>query len=137
MVGQADAGNPTPGLPAVIFKVSDRWGNSVLLYEREWQHIRKFHPETAKRQGNISQALIAPTLVSESTIDPDSLIFDRYNDPGQSSRILRVVVRYENKVLIEAGKTIGSVETAYGPTTADTGNVGKVIYFSGTGRHAE
>jgi hypothetical protein len=137
MATEPESRHSTPGLPAVIFKAADRWGNVVVLYDREWQHIRKFHPEMAKRLDDIPQAFTAPTLVSESTVDPNVLIFDRYNDSGPSSRIIRIVVRYENRVMIETGKTIGTVTTAYGPTTADTGNVGKVIYFAGIARHTE
>ncbi len=134
MQGEAHA---TPGLPEIVFKERDKWGNPVLLYEREWQHIRKFHPEMLKVLGALPAVLVDPSLVSESTIEPNTLIFDSYNILGGSDRILRVVVRYEKRELIEEGKTLGSVATAYGPTTAATGNVGKVIYFSGIRRSTE
>ena len=136
MAGPRDPGQPEPESGCVA-KTSDHWGNSVVLGHDQWAHIRRFHPEMANRLKEICETVASPNLISESTIDPEALIFDGYNRWGSSSRIIRVVVRYADRGKAESGSAFGSIGTAYGPLTADTGNVGRVVYFAGLRRRTE
>lgn len=116
------------------FQTADFWGNTVTLSESTWTHILRGHPDMSGHSEAIEKAVKEPTIVSESTTDSEALIFDGYNMMRPSSRIVRVVVRYECRDNVKSGSTNGLVATAYGPLTASTGNVGTIIYFSGAAR---
>ena len=121
----------------IIFKTSDYWGNGVSLPHGTWDHVLRSHPEMRDKLDLIGEVVTNPHLISESSIQKNTLIFDGYNRVPQSSRIMRVVVRYEDRTAVESGSTNGNITTAYGPLTADTGKLGKVIYFAGLQRHSK
>lgn|ERR1039457_4480974 len=118
----------------LLFQVSDVFGNTVSLTLDRWRYIQK-HPELRGRDEALRAVMRQPTMVSQSSEMEQRFIFDGYGLLAPTSNIVRVVVQY-NTSDIKKGSGAGKVITAYGPLHAGTGNVGKLIYFSGTARRS-
>ena len=119
-----------PGLPAQpVYSGPDRYVNSVVLHQSTWDFICVKHPEMRGREKNVIDVIQQPDLISEGDRG-GRYVLDGYGRIENRSNIVRVILDL-NGAEIHLGGGSAEVVTAYAPKTANTGNLGSVIYFSG------
>ena len=80
-----------------IFRVTDKWGDEIVLTEEDWHRITTKRPGVDGYVEHVRQTLEAPTMVFEGRYE-DSKVFYKKGlldeDPLYRSCYVAVVVRY-------------------------------------------
>jgi hypothetical protein len=116
---------------ALIFSVTDYWGNLVELSEQTWSvHIcaPEGHPQMIGYENLVKQILRSPYEVRSSTQAPTGAVFISHPQDGPSPEGIRAVVNYKSRAF-QKGSTTGIVTTAYPVDLAryPTPKIGRVL----------
>jgi hypothetical protein len=107
----------------------DFWGNQVHCTADHWTgHIidpLDGHPELTGREHEVAKVIRDPEIIRPSTKTGKAFAFERVT----SADTIRVIVYYEDASCIKAGRTFGTVGTAYPVDAAYySSQVGAPIY---------
>jgi hypothetical protein len=95
-----------------IFRVVDRWGDEIVLTQRDWDRITTKRPGVDGYVGQIRETLERPSIVYEGRYE-DSKVFYRKglldDDPLYRACYVAVIVRYRD------GAEPATIRTVYFP----------------------
>lgn len=107
-----------------VFRVTDRWGDEIVLTEKDWQRIKAKRPGVDGYVEHVRQTLEAPNMVWEGRYE-DSRVFYRKglldDDPNYTACYVAVIVRYPS----DGGNA--TIRTVYFPFYVQ-GALGKLLY---------
>jgi hypothetical protein len=115
-----------PPKQPIELATTDWVGNTVVLYEESWLHIQTEHGITDL--SGVQNAIHSPMRVRECTVNYCSTAYAHETVIPSSKEHLRVIVHYPENENVIAGKSIGSVKTAYPVDYTSPSRVGAVIY---------
>lgn len=123
----------------LAMETTDPYGNTVICAQSTWDsHIiaEDGHPEMTGRLDAVRSTIFDPDGIRESTARPDARIFEAVTD---ESIQIRVVVTYDEILLMEAGTTIAKVNTAFPvhPEEYDRPQVGSYVYQRAASKKGE
>ena len=95
-----------------IFRVTDRWGDGIVLTQRDWSRITAKRPGVEGYVDHVRETLEHPSMVYEGRYH-DSKVFYRKslldNDPLYTACYVAVIVRYPG------GTDPATIRTVYFP----------------------
>lgn len=93
----------------IIWQTISVHGNTVYLYEEDWNHAVEGHPEMAGQEELVKSTIEKPLRTREGRF-PDSCAFD--GPMSTNPEGVRVLVRHDREVFLQGG-TDGHVTTAF------------------------
>ena len=81
-------------------KFEDKFGKTVNLNDKHWNHIIKEHPEILPYKNRLSDVLRNPDLVKRSKRDKDTFLYYLYDKDICQGKYLLVVANTKDTLLI-------------------------------------
>lgn len=80
----------------IIFEVIDKTGRKIRLTKKQWSHINKKHPQVAKNQEEIRNALINPLKITKPYEGTKHYYYKYFKHNNPTEKYLKVIVNYLN-----------------------------------------